>query len=102
MQQQTGSAYVIKESALFFESGSFQDIDFMIGVAAPESLRIERILQRDNLSEAAIKARIEKQMNEAEKMSRCDAVILNDGTSSLIEQVVALHQQLLDLATTKK
>ena len=94
--------YVIKESALFFESGSFRDIDFMIGVSVPENIRIARVKQRDGLSEEAIKARMKQQMAEQEKMSRCDVVILNDGHHSLIKQVQSLHQKLLAQATAGK
>lgn len=93
--------YVLKEAALFFESGSDKDIDYMIGVSAPEALRIERVQQRNGWSVAEIKARIAGQMNEAEKMERCDTVIINDGQHSLIEQVLLCHQRLLVLSQTK-
>lgn len=94
------SLYVLKESALFFESGSNQDIDFMIGVSAPENIRVERIGKRDSFSEAEIKARMSQQMDEQDKMSRCDAIILNDGTKSILKQVLSLHQKLLSIASS--
>lgn len=40
---------------------------------------------------------MDRQMNEEEKMSRCDYVIRNDGNVSLIEQVLELHKKLSDL-----
>ncbi|MGL6068008.1 MAG: dephospho-CoA kinase, partial [Sediminibacterium sp.] len=40
--------YVVKEAALFFESGSAEGIDKMIGVTAPKALRIQRVMKRDN------------------------------------------------------
>lgn len=95
-QQET--PYIIKESALFFESGSFSDIDFMIGVSTPEKLRIERIISRNGLNEADIMTRISKQMDESEKMDRCDAIIFNDGNHSLIKQVLLLHKKLVALS----
>lgn len=93
--------YVLKEAALFFESGSAKDIDYMIGVSAPEPLRIERVQQRNGWTVAEIKARMAGQMDEAEKMSRCDTVILNDGEHSLIVQVLSCHQKLLTLSEKK-
>src|SRR5690606_22942585 len=36
--------YIIKEATIFFESGSHTDMDVMIGVTAPEALRITRTL----------------------------------------------------------
>src|SRR6476469_2595433 len=35
--------YVIKEAAILFESGSAGDLDYVIGVYAPASLRIQRV-----------------------------------------------------------
>jgi len=35
-----------------------------------------------------------KQMNEEEKMKRCDYIIYNDEQQLLIPQVIALHEKL--------
>ncbi len=86
--------YIIKEAAIFFESGSYKEMDKMIGVSAPYELRLQRAMQRDSATEAEIKKRMDKQMNEEEKMSRCDYIIRNDGTVSLIEQVLELHKKI--------
>lgn len=90
--------YAIKEAAIFFESGSHKEVDVMIGVWAPEPLRISRTMKRSNLSEEEVRARMSRQLPEEEKMKRCDFVINNDGTEPLIPQVLALHQQLLEKA----
>ncbi len=87
--------YTIKEAAIFFESGSNKEMDRMIGVYAPESVRIERVMRRDGISDAEVRDRISKQMDDAEKMKRCDYVIQNDGSASVIEQVLSLHERLL-------
>ncbi len=86
--------YIIKEAAIFFESGSYKEMDKMIGVYAPYELRLQRTMQRDKVSEEEVKKRMDKQMNEEEKMSRCDYIIKNDGTVSVIEQVLKLHDTL--------
>ena len=36
--------YAIKEAALIFEAGLEKYFDFIIGVSAPESLRLERVM----------------------------------------------------------
>jgi len=41
-----------------------------------------------------VEARIDKQMPEMEKLKAADLVIINDEKSSLIEQVVRIHQYL--------
>jgi dephospho-CoA kinase len=90
--------YTIKEAAIFFESGSYKDMDKMIGVYAPAELRLYRAMQRDHATEAVIRARMDKQMNEEEKMNRCDYVIYNDGSASIIEQVLSLHVKISKLS----
>lgn len=89
-------AYTIKEAALFFESGSYTEMDIMIGVNAPESLRLKRSMQRDKVDEATIRARMSKQMDNDEKMKRCHYVIENNETDSLILQVNRIHQLLIN------
>jgi len=90
--------YVLKEAAIFFESGSYREMDRMIGVYAPAEMRLQRAMQRDGATEEQIRQRMAQQMDEEEKMSRCDYIIRNDGTASVIEQVLRLHEQLLELA----
>jgi dephospho-CoA kinase len=94
MQQQK-APYAIKEAALIFESGSQKDLDFVIGVKAPLRLRLERTMQRDNVSEAQVRARMNMQMNDEEKLRLCKYVIVNDEQKLLIPQVLALHQKFL-------
>jgi len=94
MLQQT-TPYVIKEAAIFFESGSYKEMDVMVGVYAPKEIRLERALKRSGVSEAKILERMANQMNEEEKMSRCDYVITNDDKTAIIPQVMALHHQFL-------
>lgn len=98
--QKQNAAYTLKEAALFFESGSNKNMDVMIGVSAPLHLRIQRTMKRDQISEAAMLERISKQMNEEEKMKRCDFIIINDDKTSVIEQVMDIHQKLLQKAIT--
>ena len=92
------SPYVIKEAALIFESGSQKRLDFVIGVKAPLSLRLQRTMLRDNVSEAQVTARMNMQMNEEEKLRLCKYVIINDEQQLLIPQVFALHERFLSLS----
>ncbi len=93
--QRQHSPYILKEAAILFESGTYKALDLIIGVFAPLPLRLKRIAKRDGLTQEQIMERIQKQMDEDEKMSRCDFVIINDETQPVIPQVLALHQQLL-------
>ena len=97
MQTQT-TPYVIKEAALIFESGSNKDLDYVIGVKSPAELRIKRAMTRDNITAAQVQARMDRQMDEEEKMRLCDYVIVNDEHQMLIPQVLALHELISQLA----
>lgn len=90
------SPYVIKEAAIFFESGSYKEMDIMIGVSAPESLRIKRVLNSRDITLEKVQQRIANQMDDNKKMKMCDYVIINDDNTSLITQVVDIHQKLLN------
>lgn len=86
------SKYVLKEAALLFESGTNRQLDKIIVVHAPEDLRIKRVLNRDaHRTIEQIKAIVEKQMPENEKLKQADHVIVNDETELVIPQVLKLH-----------
>lgn len=97
-QKNAGAAYVLKEAALLFESGSYQQLDKIIVVHAPEALRISRVIERDNSQEEAVRARMAKQWPDEEKLKLADFVIYNDGRQMLIPQVLSLHTQLIQLS----
>lgn len=92
------SAYCIKEAALIFESKAEKKLDLVIGVFSPLELRLARIIKRDQISEAEALAKINSQMNEDEKMSKCDYVIHNNEEDLLTQQVLKLHKQFLQKA----
>jgi dephospho-CoA kinase len=87
--------YVIKEAALFFESGSSQGVHKIIGVSAPKSLRIHRVMKRDQCSKEEVEKRMLNQIDESLKIKLCDWVIINDEQQLLLPQVVALHEKIL-------
>lgn len=97
IQSQANVKYVLKEAALLFESGSYQTLNKIIVVTAPETLRVQRVLFRDpHRSAEQTKEIIRNQMAEVEKIKRADYVITNDETTLLIPQVLKLHKQFLD------
>ncbi|HXR83942.1 MAG TPA: dephospho-CoA kinase [Hanamia sp.] len=93
--EKQNAPYAIKEAALIFESGSNKFLDFVIGVKSPLSLRIERTIKRNNVTVEEVEARMKLQMNEDEKINRCDFIIINDEKQMLIPQVLSLHEKLL-------
>ncbi len=87
--------YTLKEAALLFESGSFRDLDKIIVVYAPQDLRIDRVMRRDGVDEASVRARMNRQMPDEEKVRRADFVIQNDNQHLLIPQVLEIHGKLI-------
>ena len=93
--EKQNTSYIIKEAALIFESGSDEFLDYVIGVKSPVDLRIERAMKRDNVTRGQVEARMKLQMDEDEKMKRCDFIIVNDEQQMLIPQVLLLHERFL-------
>ncbi|MFI5194577.1 MAG: dephospho-CoA kinase [Chitinophagales bacterium] len=89
------SPYVVKEAAIIFEANLRSFYDYVIGVTAPESLRIERVMKRDRSTREKVLLRIRQQMDEAEKMRLCDFVIVNDEQQGILPQVLKIHEVLL-------
>jgi dephospho-CoA kinase len=70
----------------------------VIGVYAPQVLRLQRVMERDNAKRKDVLARMNNQIDETIKMKLCDFVIINDEQSAVLPQVLALHQKFLDMA----
>ena len=96
MKQQT-MPYVIKEAALLFEAGSASGLDHIIGVSAPQHLRIKKVIHRDGVTREEVLSRMQRQMDEETKMLLCDFVIKNDEQELVIPQVLALHEKFLEM-----
>ncbi len=93
VQQHSKADYVIKEAAILIESGAHQQVDKIILVTAPESLRIERVCQRDRTEAPLVKQRIAKQWSDKQKLPLADYCIQNDNQQLLIPQILKIHQQ---------
>ncbi len=92
IQEQSGAKYCLKEAALLFEAGSYQLLDKIIAVTAPDELRIKRVLQRDaHRSMADVERIIKNQMPQEEKIKRADFIIENDESELIIPHVLKLH-----------
>ena len=85
--------YVIKEAAILFESGSYKLMNYTVTVTAPESVRIQRVMKRDNIPQEAVKKRMENQMSDQEKIKRSNFVIYNDDKQLVLPQVIDLDKK---------
>jgi len=94
---QKAVSYIIKESALLFETGLFRSLDKTILVKSPNELKIKRLSERDGFSVDEIKKRMAVQLTDAEKEKMADFVIINDEKKLLLPQVLTIHKQLLNI-----
>ena len=91
--ERKGKDFCILESAILFESGFDGEVDFKVCVDAPLELRIRRCMERDKTTREAVLERINNQMDQVEKCSKADFVIVNDGVQALEPQIDALLEK---------
>ena len=94
LQRHNKSKYIIKEAAILFESESDKGLDKIICVTAPEKIRIQRVMARDNTDEKKVRSIMGNQMSEEERIKRSDFIITNDDRTLVIPQVLELHSLL--------
>lgn len=67
------------ESAILFESGFGDAVDKVLLVSSPEVVRIMRVMERDKVTQEQVRARMARQMSDAERRRLSDFEIVNDG-----------------------
>ena len=92
---QTASISAI-ESAILFESGFTDVVDYIVVVDAPMELRIDRCVNRDSTTKERVLERIAAQMSQEEKCALADFVIFNDNVSDLEQQIDNMLKLLKD------
>jgi len=90
------AAYCIKEAAILFENGGYKQCDATILVTAPVAQRVERVLQRDDTTIAAIEDRISNQWSDDEKLDLADFHIENIDLDATKAKVEELHKLILN------
>jgi len=83
---------VFNEAAILFETGAYQQFTATILVVAPEDLRIQRVISRDQLTDQEVRIRINQQWTDAQKKVLTPFVIENDGRPLLYQIEATLDQ----------
>ena len=90
--------FVIKETAILFESGSYKYCDKIITVTASEETRIKRVIARDQCTKEQVLDRIKNQWSDQDKILKSDFVLLNDDLNDAKKQFqVILKKNLAQL-----
>ena len=87
--------YIVKEAAIIFETKTENLFNKIIYVKAPKEIRVDRVMQRDNLSRDDVLNRIQNQINETSIIDKCDFIIDNINFSELEEKVLEIHSTLI-------
>ena len=91
--------YVILAIPLLVESGNKYQQDRVLLVDIPESLQIQRVMQRDQISEQQAKQILQAQSTRQQRLDIADDVIVNSADiSNLQQQIAELHRKYLALA----
>ena len=93
-QKQT-APYVIEEAAVLIESEGYKFIDKVVLVTAPDEIRIERVMVRDQNSRGKVLERINNQWKQERLREFSDFEVRADDVQLVIPQVLKIHKELL-------
>ncbi len=92
------SPYAILVSPLLIESGQYKIVQRVLVVDVPSELQMERALQRDQVSEAQLRAIMQAQLTRDERLKHADDVLCNAADKSALQrEVLRLHAYYLTL-----
>lgn len=95
MRAQGDCPFVLYDAPTLFEVGADDLCECIIGVLADTEVRVQRIMARDGLDDAAARARIGAQPDADFYRARCDYIVENNGgLADLQRQADAIFEDL--------
>jgi dephospho-CoA kinase len=93
-------AYVILVVPLLIESGNWRArVARVLAIDCPEEMQLARVMTRNGLQEAQVKAIMAAQVSRPQRLAAADDIITNDdGLAALAPQVAALHRLYLAIS----
>lgn len=93
------SPYCIVVIPLLLETRQTDLVDRILVIDSPEKEQLTRVAARDSLSDNAIKAIINSQVDRNTRLAAADDIIVNDrGMSELTGYIQKLHRHYMDIA----
>ena len=90
-----GEPVGIVSAALMLETGSYKNYGDVILVTAPESVRLQRLIERDGMDENTARALMAKQWPDEKKRPLATVEIVNDGDwDALVQRTRAAWSRL--------
>ncbi|NNG25390.1 dephospho-CoA kinase [Telluria aromaticivorans] len=95
--------YTIFVVPLLIESGTWRErVTRVLAIDCPEQVQVARVMARNSLSEAQVRAIMAAQVTREQRRAAADDIIVNDdGLEQLGPQVDALHARYLTLARAR-
>lgn len=93
-KKQYECAYILKEAAILFESGSYKTLDKTIVVESPKELRIKRVLEREATTRNEIENRIRNQWPTEKLVALADYIIVNNGKKLILPQIIEIDKKI--------
>jgi len=92
--------YTIMEAAILFESGASELVDRSVTVVAPIEERVNRVIQRGNLSREQVLERMRNQMDDSSRIKLSDYMIHNSENEMIIPQILEIHNDIINYINT--
>ena len=96
-REEQHSPYVIKESAILFESGSYKDCDYIITITAPLEERIRRVMLRDKIDRKTVEKRIKNQWNDENRIKLSTFVVDNRDFGRNLDKIQTIHCKIMEM-----
>lgn len=90
-----GARAVIIDAPVLFESGFNKLCDITVAVTAPLELSVNRIIERDSVTEDEARRRLSHQKDNDELRELCDFEIVNDNFADLKSQIETFIDRFL-------
>jgi dephospho-CoA kinase len=94
------SPYILKESAILYETNTYKNLDKIICVISHIEKRIDRVTKRDNITKELFLKKHFKQASDNDRIKISDYTICNNG-DKLIEQIDDIHNSLINFSKLK-
>jgi len=94
VKQQSPDRIIIKESALIFETDSYEKFKTIILVTAPLEQKIKRVMQRNKMPRENVEKRMSAQWPDEQKIPLANYIISNNDTEAVIPQVISVLKKI--------
>ena len=94
-RENSNEKVIFKETAVLFESGSYKNCDATILITAPLEIRINRVMQRDNITKEQVESRIKNQLSDDQKAALATYIVENIDLKQAFKSIDDIIKKIL-------